>query len=74
MTRMEAARRARKLNQTQVAALANISAGDVSKYERRRCAPYPNHASRLATVLEIPADELLLEVEVAQPALHSARG
>jgi transcriptional regulator with XRE-family HTH domain len=60
LTRMEAARRERGWNQTELAAKAGkLSASDISRMERGYGRPYPAQAARLAQVLEMGPDELL---------------
>jgi len=59
MTRLEAERLRRGLNQTTLAAKAKLSASDVSAFENRRKTPYPKQAQRLGRVLGLAASELL---------------
>jgi len=57
LARIEAARRFRGLNQTQLAGLAGVSASTVSRLERG-LRPGPDLLMKLATILEVTPDML----------------
>ena len=65
MTKLEAARRERKLTQAALGRKARVAQPDVSAIERRRVQPWPEHAKRLARVLGLSPDELTDEVASA---------
>lgn len=62
MTRLEAERRRRGWTQTELGCHAQLAQSEVSRLERRRAIPAPNHVHRLATLLGITPDSLLDEV------------
>lgn len=64
--KMRAARLRLGLSQTKVAARADLSSSDVSRFETGRAKPYPVQARRLGRVLGIPPDELLIPVETSE--------
>jgi transcriptional regulator with XRE-family HTH domain len=60
MTKLEHARRARGLSQTDLAAAAGkLSTADISRFERGYGRPYPAQAKRLAGVLGLREAELV---------------
>ena len=73
MTRLEAARRLRRLNQTQLGALAGLHQPEVSMCERRRMVPTAAQAERLAQVLHVDPAELLDEVDAPDEAQAVSR-
>jgi transcriptional regulator with XRE-family HTH domain len=62
VTRLEQVRRRRGWTQTQLAARARLHQGDISELERGRVRLGPKRMARLAKVLGIPAEELLVEI------------
>ena len=58
MTKLEQARTARKMSQTELAFKAKVAQSDVSAIEHGWRVPYPNQAKRLARVLKLRPDEL----------------
>jgi len=63
LLRIKAERRRLGMSQTELGALARLSASDVSRIESGRFRPYPKQATRLADALNLPVDELLRPVE-----------
>ncbi|HWF87150.1 MAG TPA: helix-turn-helix transcriptional regulator [Vicinamibacterales bacterium] len=70
MTKLQATRLKRGMSQTMLAAAAErLSASDISRFERGYGRPYPAQAERLAKVLGLDEQELLIEyVEEPQHA------
>ena len=69
MKAMQGERRARRFNQTELAALCGLSQGDVSRFENGRAIPTAAQAARLSKILGLPPDALLREVrEPVEPA------
>jgi transcriptional regulator with XRE-family HTH domain len=66
MTNLEASRKRRTLTQATLAFLAQLSQGEISRYERRRAMPSARALDRLAGVLKVPADRLLDEADDAR--------
>lgn len=66
LKKMRAERLRRGWSQTQLAARADMSSSDVSRFETGRAIPYPVQARRLARALGITPDELLIPVEHAE--------
>jgi transcriptional regulator with XRE-family HTH domain len=56
----------RELSQAELAQIARVALGDLSRIETGRMRPYPNQAERLSSVLGIGADELQKPVELAE--------
>ena len=65
MTRLEHERRRRGLTQTEMAAKAKLSQGDISLIETRRMVPTSRVLTRLARVLRVASETLLDEVQPA---------
>jgi transcriptional regulator with XRE-family HTH domain len=63
MTRLEAERRRRGLNQSDLGFLAQLTQGEISRFERRRALPSPRHLERLGRALGLPPATLLDEVQ-----------
>jgi transcriptional regulator with XRE-family HTH domain len=63
MLRIKWERLRREWSQEQLGAMAQLSATDISKIERRFLSPYPEQRQRLAKALGIRPEELLEEVE-----------
>ena len=57
ITRLRLERTNRGLTQTKLAAEADLSASDISKFENGWARPYPSQAQRLARALGIPTSE-----------------
>ena len=69
VTKLQAERLRRGMNQTALAAAAGkLSASDISRFERGYGRPYPAQAARLAHVLGLSASELLEPAEEPQHA------
>lgn len=67
MKKIQAERLRRRLTQTELGALAKLSASEVSRFETGMSRPYPTQAARLSAVLEIPLDQLLDDAEFEVP-------
>ena len=65
-TKLKAARTARGMNQTELAAASRLSATDISKFENLMARPYPAQAARLGKVLNLSPSELLEPVDDAR--------
>ena len=78
MTVLEAERKSRAWTQTALAFHAEVTQGEISKFERRQAVPRPGQTERLARVLGVPADVLLREVRgpgsASEPAEVGRRG
>ena len=57
--------------QHELARRAEMYDSDLSKIERGWMRPYPSQAQRLATVLEVEASTLLIEVDDTKGAEHA---
>ena len=64
MVRMRARRLELKLSQQALGYHAKVSIADVSKMEGGWLKPYPSQAERIAKVLDLRPDELLVPVEM----------
>lgn len=73
MTLLEAERRRRGWNQTQLAFHAQLTPGEISRFERRKRQPSARHAARLSRVLGLPPEVLQFEVTEA-PTRSAWRG
>ena len=70
MKKLEQARKARKLNQTDLASRAKLAQSDISAFERGWRIPYPDQAKRLGRLLGLSPDELTQDV-VDTPAART---
>jgi len=59
MTKLKAARTARKLTQVDLAFHSRVAPADISKFENGMARPYPTQAERIAKVLGLSPSELL---------------
>ena len=62
VTRLKYERLRRRLSQERLAHFASLAPSDLSKIERGILQPYPRQAARLAAVLGIGVEDLLVEV------------
>jgi transcriptional regulator with XRE-family HTH domain len=69
VTLLEAERRLRRWTQTELAFYADLSQGEISRFERRRALPSPRHAARLGHVLGVRPETLLDDVDVTAAEL-----
>lgn len=59
MTKLKAARLAKKMTQVHLAYHSGVAPTDISKFENGMARPYPSQAARLATILDLDPQDLL---------------
>lgn len=64
LNRLKYERLKKGYTQIALAQLAGMNPGDVGRLERGECILWPKWAQALSKVLGIPAEELLVEVEI----------
>ena len=62
MTRLKFERLQREWSLQKLGVAADMQGSEISKIERRHLHPYPSQLAKLARVLGVPENELLLEV------------